>query len=284
MASQLDHVLRAMTFDGSFRVVAVEATRTAAGIVEAQKATGDEAKIFAELALAAILFRETMAPELRVQTLLHGVGGGRMAIDAHPDGSTRGLISRKSKDQSIVLGVGASLEMIRTLPNGKGFRGVVGLDEKASVSQAFMEYMQASEQIVTMIALAAVFDGPTLQRAMGYLVQLTPETRAEPLAIMTDRLPQFESIEDRCRNATQTPESIIHDLLEQIPYEITTERTVEYRCQCSAARVFASVASLPKKDIEELSEATEPLELSCDYCNQIYHMGPAELRGLLVTS
>lgn len=282
MAAQIDHVLRAMTEDGSFRVVSVDATKTAADIVAAQKAKGAEAQIFAELVVTAILYRETMAPDLRVQCLLHGVGGTeRMAIDAHADGSTRGLISRKTEGDSMVLGVGASLEMLRTLPNGKGFRGVVGLDEKASVSQAFMEYMQSSEQIVTMIALAAIFEGNVLKRAMGYLVQLTPETLPGPLAIMTERLPGFESIVERAKRPTTTPATLTHDLLEGIPYGVTTERTVQYRCQCSAAKVFASVATLPRRDIEELSESGQPLELNCDYCNKVYTMAPAELRGLL---
>ncbi len=274
-----------MTEDGSFRVVAIDATDTAASILAVQNARSDETQIFAELVLTAVLYRETMAPDLRVQGLLHGIDGEcRMAIDSHPDGSTRGLITRKNPDASILLGIGASLDLLRTLPNGKGFRGVVALDQTASVAQAFMEFMQSSEQIVSMIALATVLEGPKVLRAMGYLIQLTPETLAAPLALLTARLPEFESITERAKNLSYTPAQLIHDLLEGLPYGVTTERPVKYQCQCSAARVFASLTTLPRKDIEELVAAKEPVELVCDYCTTTYRMGPAELRGLLQKS
>jgi hypothetical protein len=44
-----DVAVRAMTEDGSFRVVAVDATRTARAIIEAQAAEGSDAQHLAEL-------------------------------------------------------------------------------------------------------------------------------------------------------------------------------------------------------------------------------------------
>jgi molecular chaperone Hsp33 len=286
MDARRDVAARAMTEDGSFRVVAVDATQTARDAIAAQRASGRDANHFAELIVGAVLFRETMAPDQRVQCVLHGsAGSGRIVVDAQPEGRTRGLITHGGGSPEVLLGAGAQLEMLRTLPNQRGFRGVVEVPLGGSVSRGVMEYMQGSEQIVTMIAIAAPFseDG-TLERALGYLVQLTPETLRGPLEVMTARLPAFESITDRALDPSETPSTLVAKLLEGMPYELLVEVPVAFHCNCSAARVLASVASLSRADIEELLSSGEPVQLNCDYCNTSYEIAPAQLRGLLQKS
>jgi len=67
-----DLVVRALTEDGAFRVIAARTTETAKGVAESQKASGPRALLLAEMVTAAILVRETMAPDLRVQAILQG--------------------------------------------------------------------------------------------------------------------------------------------------------------------------------------------------------------------
>ena len=62
-----DSVLRVMTDDGAFRVITASTTRTVRGAAEAQGVRGGTARTFGDLITGSILFRETMAPELRVQ-------------------------------------------------------------------------------------------------------------------------------------------------------------------------------------------------------------------------
>lgn len=271
-----------MTEDGSFRVVAVEATRTARAIIDAQKTEGADARHLAELVVGAVLFRETMAPDLRAQCVLHGADGtGRIVVDAQPEGNTRGIVGRAKTAREVKLGEGARLEMLRTLPQQRGHRGVVEFPPDATVSKAVMEYMQVSEQIVTMVAISARFEGETLRRAIGYLVQLTPETLAEPLRVMTERLPAFESIDARADDPATTPSTLVSELLEGLAYQVTAEVDVKFFCNCSAERVLASLASLPRTDIQELLSGNEPVELSCDYCGTGYTVSEAQLRALL---
>lgn len=271
-----------MTEDGSFRVVAVDATRTARAIIEAQTAEGSDAQHLAELVVGAVLFRETMAPDLRAQCVLHGSDGtGRIVVDAQPEGRTRGIVSRPKASAAVMLGQGARLEMLRTLPQQRGHRGVVEFPADATVSKGVMEYMQVSEQIVTMVAICARFDGASLRRAMGYLVQLTPETLAEPLRIMTERLPAFESIDARADDPNTTPRGLVGALLDGLPYQVTAEVDVQFFCNCSAERVLASIGTLSRTDIQELLSGGGPVELSCDYCGKSYKVSEAQLRALM---
>src|SRR5437667_12691738 len=80
-----DAVVRAITDDGSFRVIAARVPATARAVVEAQRVTGGVATYLAELVAGIVLVRETMAPQFRLQGVLIGAdGGGRLVVDARP--------------------------------------------------------------------------------------------------------------------------------------------------------------------------------------------------------
>src|SRR5215475_8652522 len=109
-----DLVVRAMTADGSFRVIAVRTTQTSQGVAAAQKAHGSRAQLLAEMTTAAVLVRETMAPDLRVQAILQGDDPKtRIVADSFPDGSTRGLVQLRD-GTDVSLGDRAVLQMMRT--------------------------------------------------------------------------------------------------------------------------------------------------------------------------
>jgi redox-regulated HSP33 family molecular chaperone len=87
-----DSVLRAVSNDGGFRVITALTTETARAAIAAQRAEGETALLFAGLLTGAVLFRETMAPNMRIQCVLDA-GGRRLVADAHPGGDTRGLVT-----------------------------------------------------------------------------------------------------------------------------------------------------------------------------------------------
>lgn len=173
-----DSVMRAMTNDGAFRIVAARTTDTAQGVIAAQNLDGPIAHDLADLVTTAVLYRETMAPSLRVQCIVRLEDeGGQLVADSHPDGWTRGLLQRgPAGGAPDIRRSGATLQMMRTLPNSDVHRGVVELPGGGNLSEAFMRYMQVSEQIVSMISLGSAIGGenPT---AGGFVVQLLSTLR-----------------------------------------------------------------------------------------------------------
>ena len=123
-----DSVLRAITDDGAFRVVVARTTSTVRGVLQAQHARGPSARPFGDLITGSVLFRETMAPNLRVQGVLKGVGGrGSLVADSHPSGMTRGLMQLPEGAEAVDTNAGALLQLMRTLPGGRINQGVVEL-------------------------------------------------------------------------------------------------------------------------------------------------------------
>ena len=282
-----DAVMRAMTNDGAFRIVAARTTDTVRGVVAAQELTGLVATDMANLVTAAVLYRETMAPSLRVQCIIRfDDGAGQLVADSHPDGWSRGRLQSPAPDAPPdIRETHATLEMMRTLPNSELQRGVVEVPESGNLSEAFMRYMQLSEQIVSMVSLGSTTEGPT-PAAGGYLVQLLPEAAEAEAAMetMTKRLESFVDIRDRLQASNGSPARLIEQIFEGMPFTWLHESEVRFGCQCSELRVMTALSLLDRSEIQDLVAEGEPLSIGCDYCGASYTVEIAQLQGLLSAS
>lgn len=277
-----DSVLRAITDDGAFRVIVARTTETVQDVLKAQGAQGATGRHLGDLVTGSVLFRETMAPNLRVQGILKGSGGtGSLVADSHPSGKTRGLVQLAGGAQEVAIGPGSIMQIMRTLPSGKINQGFVEVPDAGGISRALMEYMQTSEQVVSMLAMGTLLDESRVSAAGGYLVQLLPEVGRGPLMIMTERLKDFESIDAQLREPNFSPDMLLEELLYGMPYTRLEESAVGFECWCNELRVVSAIATLPRPDIEHLLEGGEMLEIACEYCKREFRIPPARLQGLL---
>jgi molecular chaperone Hsp33 len=278
-------VLRAITDDGSFRVITLRTTDTVRGAVSAQSVEGETARYFGDLLTSAVLFRETMAPTLRVQGIIKGAGGsGSLVADSHPSGRTRGLIQSRGGSRQLDFGSGAVLQLMRTLPSGRLHQGFVAVPESGGVARALMAYMQDSEQVLSMLAVSTIVSERDVVAAGGYMVQLLPEAARGPLMVMTERLKDFERIEQQLCDSSFSPSWLLDQLLDGMPFTRLEESALGFECWCDELRVVTALSSLPRSSIEELIRDGEVLEISCDYCGKEYRIAPARLHGLLERS
>jgi len=284
MPAAKDNVLRAITDDGAFRVIAARTTETVRRAVEAQSARGNTARYFGDLLTGAILFRETMAPQLRVQGVLKGAfGSGSLVADSHPSGKTRGLIQLPKDKDEIAIGNGAIIQMMRTMPNGRIVQGMVEVPTEGGISRALMAYMQVSEQVVSMAAVGTLIDEEGVKSAGGYLVQLLPEVGRGPLMVMTERLREFETIDSELGEGF-SPQRLLDQILYGMPFTTLETSEVGFECWCDELRVVSALATLSRSDLEHLLSTGEILEINCEYCKREYRIPPARLQGLLESS
>lgn len=276
-----DSVRRAMTDDGSFRVVTVRATQTVAGVLDAQQAEGPTARHLGDLVTGSVLVRETMSPSLRVQGILKRRNAkGYLLGDSHPTGNTRGLVGGKLDAKGFEMR-DAMLQIVRTLQDGRTQQGVVSVPDGGDVSSGLMAYMQESEQITTMSVVGTLFDGDQLLVSGGYLVQILPGIDRGALAIMTERLEDFRNIDVLLSAPDFTPESLQRELLWGMPHTDLEKSSFRYKCWCGRANMMGALATIDRNDIQEMVDSGEVLEICCDYCRRDYRVTPAELRGLL---
>lgn len=282
MADSTDSVLRAMTDDGSFRVMSALTTGTVREAARTQKVSGRVAALLADLITGAILVRETMSPNQRVQMILVGRGGlGQIIADSNPNGSARGLVRISKRNEELELGDGAMLKVMRSLPNGELHRGIIEVPADATVSEMLMVYMKVSEQVDSMISVGCSTEDGEVRRAGGYIVQLLPELEEGRLLIMQERIKDFQDMTTLLGGPASSPAKLTEELLYLMDYTRLSESELRFECGCSDVRVITSLAALPRHDIEELLASGESLEMSCDYCGRDYSVGPEQLRGLL---
>ena len=282
MSSSEDVVVRAWTNDHAFRVVAAASTGAAREVTERQRVTGEAARALAGLATGAVLLRETMAPNLRVQGILRGAGGkGTLVGDSFPDGSVRGLAQLKGGRSTFSLGEGSLMQMMRTLVNGSVQQGIVDVGTAGGIGEAITAYFHESEQVVSVARVGSHWDGDELLAAGGFVVQLLPEAERPAHMIMTQRLEDFPSIDEFLKKPDFSADMLIGEICQGMPFTELARSPVFFACRCDEAVVLASLSTLSRADLEEMIEDGKGLEIDCDYCGRQYLIEVERLRALL---
>lgn len=286
-ASDSDVVIRALTDDGTFRVLTARTTRLCREAIKRQPAHGVTARHFGDLLTGTVLVRETMAPQLRVQGIVRGANGGCTLIaDSFPDGGTRGLVSFKKGETELKLGADAVMQFMRTFPNGSVHRGAVQVPSQGGITAALMGYMQESEQILTVMGASTLFDeNQVVRSAGGFVVQLLPGADPALVAVMTERLAaDFSDLTPYIDVPNFDPDVLLEEILYRVPFARVETRDVRFHCPCSNTSVLASLATLDVSDIRSFVEDGEVLDIACDYCGNEYQVAPDQLAGLLSSS
>lgn len=277
-----DRVVRAMTDDGSFRVIVANTSETCREVCRRQNLKGETARLLSELITGAVLVRETMAPWLRAQAIAVGAARkGKLIADVYPDGSSRGLAQVNDNGGEFEFGDGALLQVMRGLANGKTHEGTIDMKDSTGISDALMAYMHQSEQINCVIHVCAQQNGRSIQQSGGYIVQLLPEATRPAHMIMTERLDTFPSLQEILAPSEPWLEQVLDEILYGMPFTILEQSDLQFKCQCSQARVLTSLASLDRESLRELISVNQVLEVECDYCGENYQIMAERLRSLL---
>jgi molecular chaperone Hsp33 len=57
-----------------------------------------------------------------------------------------------------------------------------------------------------------------------------------------------------------------------------------FYCNCSKEKVEKAIISIGKKDIQEMIDDGEPIEVNCHFCNTHYNYSVEELKDMLARS
>ena len=63
--------------------------------------------------------------------------------------------------------------------------------------------------------------------------------------------------------------------------EITEKIPAAFFCNCSKERVQKAIVSIGKKDLQEMINDGEPIEVKCDFCNTTYTFSVEELKEIM---
>lgn len=272
-----DYALRAITGDGSLRLIAIDLTHTVRGVLDVQAPTDEVAPLLADLVTGAALLRLTMSPDHRLQAILKQANGGSLVADSHPDGMTRGLFSQPL-DVPFALGNNTLLTVVRVTANGTLHQGVVTVDAELGISGALTGYLLSSEQVHSVLSVGSTFDEHGLRVAGGYIVQLLPGADVEVLQWITDHLENLPPVHELLQRTGGNPEVLSLEVFGELPHRILARDEVHFGCNCSEDRIVGALATLSEADLEELLD-DDVLSVDCDYCGRTYEIEADRLTG-----
>ena len=73
-------------------------------------------------------------------------------------------------------------------------------------------------------------------------------------------------------------------LFEGLGLEVTDTVPAQFCCNCSKERVEHAVASIGRKEIQEMIQDGEDIEVKCHFCNTAYRYTVEELREIIKRS
>lgn len=288
----MDQLVRVIAKDAPVKAMAISAT----GIVERARSIHDTWPVataaLGRLLMAASMMGDMLKEEKGSVTLRVRGGGPLGSITAVSDseGNVRGYVQnpavdvpRKAHaklDVGAAVGCDGDLTVIKDMGMKEPYVGSVQL-VGGEIAEDIAAYYAESEQIPSACALGVLIaPDQTVQAAGGYLIQLLPGADDSVISAIERGIAKVGAVSAKL-DAGLSPLELLKEVLCEFELEVLETSPVEYRCYCSAERVSRALISMGREELTRLIEEQENTELTCQFCDKVYHYSREDLRKLL---
>lgn len=181
-------------------------------------------------------------------------------------------------------GIGAGmLSVIKDMGLKEPYVGQIQL-VSGEIAEDLAYYYATSEQVPSSVALGVLMNKDnTVKQAGGFIIQLLPFAEDEIIDKLEKKISEITSI-TKLLDDGNSPEMILEHILGDFGLEIHEKTETKFSCNCSKERVEKAVISIGKKDLEEMIDDKEPIEVNCHFCNTHYHFTVDELKEFVKLS
>lgn len=149
------------------------------------------------------------------------------------------------------------------------------------IAEDLTYYFATSEQIPTSVALGVLMNkNNTVRQAGGFIIQLMPFAEENTISALEKSIEKFSSITTHLDNE-ETPEDIISGLFDNTVITFYEKKPTSFTCGCSKEHFAKGLINLGKKELMEMIDAGESIEVNCQFCNSHYQYSVEELESLL---
>lgn len=291
MSEYKDYIVRATAADHQLRAFAV----TSRDIVEKAREIHNTSPVataaIGRLLTAASMMESMMKGEKDVLTLQIECGGpiGGITVTADSNADVKGYVN----NPNVILPPNAQGKLDVSGALGPGFLNVIkdiGLREpyngqthlvSGEIAEDLTYYFATSEQVPSSVGLGVLMDKDNhVRQAGGFIIQVMPDTDDEVIDKLEARLGEVHSVTDMLDKG-MTPEDILGYVLDGMDVEILETIPTQYKCNCSVERVSKAIASIGKKDLQEMIDDGEPIEVNCQFCGSHYKFDTEQLKTFM---
>ena len=291
MSEYKDYIVRATAADHQLRAFAV----TSKDIVEKAREIHNTSPVataaIGRLLTAASMMGSMMKGEKDVLTLQIECGGpiGGITVTADSNADVKGYVN----NPNVILPPNAQGKLDVSGALGPGFLNVIkdiGLREpyngqthlvSGEIAEDLTYYFATSEQVPSSVGLGVLMDKDNhVRQAGGFIIQVMPDTDDEVIDKLEARLGEVHSVTEMLDKG-MTPEDILNYVLEGMDVEILETVPTQYKCDCSFERVSKVIASLGKKELQEMIDDGKPVEVNCQFCGSHYKFDTEQLKEFM---
>lgn len=217
---------------------------------------------------------------------------GAVTAVGESDGFVRGYLQNPACDLPLrpdgKLDVGGGigpgyLMVIKDIGVKEPVTGTVEL-VNGEIAEDLTRYFAESEQLPSACALGVLVDtDQSVRHAGGYLVQLMPGVTDAEITRLEKNIAKAGAMTSMLSRGLTLPD-IVRAVLDGFDVELFDERPIGYRCGCSRKKVVRALISLGRAELQKLIDEEEQTELTCQFCDKVYHFNRAELQEILASA
>ena len=180
------------------------------------------------------------------------------------------------------VGAGALAITIEPRRGGNTYQGIVALAPEG-VAESAQAYFAQSEQLPTMIRLAAVpvFEPgrETHWRAAGLMLQSIPEKAPDEddwrrLGFILDTLEDIELIDTGLK-----AEDLLWRLFNEDEIRVHPAERVAFRCDCKTERIASVLRAYGPAERDGLADPDGVIRAKCEFCGKSHEVTPRDLEA-----
>ena len=150
----------------------------------------------------------------------------------------------------------------------------------SEVAEDLTYYFASSEQVPSAVGLGVLMSKDnTVKQAGGFIVQLMPFADEEVINKLEERVNNISSVTEMLEKG-MTPEDILKEVMGDMDVEFTDKIETGFVCNCGKEKIAKALASISKKDMDEIINDGKEIEVKCDFCNTTYKFSVEELQIL----
>ena len=285
-----DYIVRATAANSQIRAFAAVTT----DMVETARKNHNTSPVataaLGRLLTGGAMMGAMMKGEKDLLTLRIHAGGPLQGITVTADshGNVKGYVgnpnvvihaNEKGKlDVAGAVGVGF-MNVIKDMGLKEPYVGQIAL-QTGEIAEDLTYYFATSEQIPSAVGLGVLMNkNNTVRQAGGFIIQLMPFTSDEIIEKLENRIAEIDSVTMMLERGL-TPEGILEEILGDFGLEITDKIPAAFVCDCSKERVSRALSTLSKKDLDDIINDGESIEVKCQFCNKAYEFSVEELKEL----
>ena len=285
-----DYIIRATAAEGQIRAFAA----TTRDLVEAARDAHNTSPVataaLGRLLTAGAMMGIMMKGEKDLLTLRAEGDGpiGGLLVTADSKGDVKGYAfnpevmlppnAQGKLDVGGALGVGV-LSVIRDIGLKEPYVGQTIL-VSGEIAEDLTYYYATSEQVPSSVALGVLMNKDnTVRQAGGFIIQLLPFTDEKIIEQLEKKITEMKSVTEMLEEG-MTPEMLLEEILGDFGLEITDTLPAQFSCNCSKERITKALISIGKKDLQEMIDDGEPIEVNCHFCNTNYTFSIDELKEI----